>query len=286
MMLSLGIVGNGFVGKAAQGFASRSTRLVVFDKDPSLCVPLGTTWSDVAACDLVMVAVPTPMRKDGECSVAIVDSVVQSLRDHGNPIIIIRSTVPVGYSASRNVFFMPEFLTEKNWAHDFRVQPEWILGVDDQESRDRIQEKVQQLLTQAKEDGNILSDQLLFFSTKEAEAIKYFRNCFLSTKVAFCNEFYDFCSSHGLNYKQVIGIAAADPRITPSHTSVPGPDGRRGFGGTCFPKDLASLVYQFQQKQIPSPLLQAVQDRNVTVDRPSQDWKDDVGRAVEDSSSS
>jgi len=277
--LSIGIVGNGFVGQATQGFSCSKTRLVIFDIDPLKCDPVGTTWRDVAACDLVMVSVPTPMRPDGSCSTRIVDSVIQELRAHGNPAIILRSTVPVGFSASRKVFFMPEFLTEAAWADDFRTNPLWILGIDQEDPV--FQDQMKQVIQWAKAEGKLVSDALQFVSTKEAEAIKYFRNCFLATKVAFCNEFYDFCASHKIDYSSMVDLAASDSRIGQGHTRVPGPDGRRGFGGTCFPKDISSLIHQFKLQEVPSPLLDAAQQRNNEKDRPSHDWKDLVGRAID-----
>ena len=71
-----------------------------------------------------------------------------------------------------------------------------------------------------------------------------------------------------------------DSRIGSSHTQVPGPDGLYGFGGTCFPKDLSALISQFDSNNIPSIILKAVQDRNNSIDRPEQDWKQDIGRAI------
>jgi UDPglucose 6-dehydrogenase len=275
----LGIVGNGFVGQASKALASTKVSLVVYDRDPQKCEPLGTTWEEVSACDVVMVSVPTPMGQDGSCSVRIVDSVIKDLRTRGNPWIVVRSTVPVGFSESRRVFFMPEFLTEARWDDDFRSTPVWVMGVDT--ACKEFENTMQHIFSAAKNDGNIQSDTLRFMTTKEAEAVKYFRNCFLATKVSFCNEFYDFCVAHGIQYDNVVQIAASDDRIDPSHTKVPGPDGRRGFGGTCFPKDMSSMVYQFSEKNVPSPLLTAAVTRNLNMDRPQRDWEADVGRAVE-----
>lgn len=281
MKWKLGIVGNGFVGQATKALACHEVSLVVYDRDPKKCEPLSTTWDDVSACNVVMVSVPTPMGVDGSCSIRIVDSVVQELRARGTAWIVVRSTVPVGYSESRNVFFMPEFLTEARWADDFRATPIWVMGVDGGPHPD-FQQVMQEIFSYAKEAGHIVSDTLRWMTTREAEAVKYFRNCFLATKVSFCNEFYNFCASHGIDYDQVASVAASDARIGTSHTRVPGPDGQRGFGGTCFPKDMASLVHQFQLLGIPSPLLSAAIQRNLVHDRPQRDWEADVGRAVED----
>ena len=280
MTWKFGVVGNDFMGQATKALASQQVSLVVYDRDPEKCEPLGVTWADVSSCDVVMVSVPTPMGPDGSCSVRIVDSVLNDLRAHGNPPwIMIRSTVPVGYSESRGVAFMPEFLTEARWADDFKATPVWVLGMDSVDTN--FQHTLQEIFSAAKQEGHILSDTLHFVSTKEAEAVKYFRNCFLATKVAFCNEFSDFCQSHGISYEAVAHIAASDARIGTSHTRVPGPDGQRGFGGTCFPKDMASLQHQFLEQSVPSPVISAAIQRNVDIDRPLRDWEADVGRAVE-----
>lgn len=78
----------------------------------------------------------------------------------------------------------------------------------------------------------------------DAETIKYFRNCFLATKVSFCNEIEEFCQRKGIEYETVRALATINPRIGSSHSHVPGPDGKRGFGGIYFPKDTAARLYK------------------------------------------
>jgi len=114
----------------------------------------------------------------------------------------------------------------------------------------------------------------------EAEMIKYFRNTFLSLKVSFCNEIYDLCQKKGINYENVRELATLDKRIGTSHSYVPGHDGKRGFGGTCFPKDTTALLRDFEDSGVDSYLLKAAVERNNRVDRPEEDWKDNKGRAV------
>lgn len=107
-----------------------------------------------------------------------------------------------------------------------------------------------------------------------------FKNCFLSTKVSFCNEIYQFCQTKGINYENVRKIAANDDRILHSHTYVPGPDGKKGFGGTCFPKDTNSLSYEMVKSGMKPYILDSIIERNKIIDRPEQDWNDNKGRAV------
>jgi len=273
----IGVVGGGFVGKATSGFKSTSDSLVVYDRLPDLCIPLGTTESDVYGCDLVFVCVPTPMSENGSCFLGDVNSVVHNLQKHGVKHIVLRSTVPVGTCAQLGCHFMPEFLTERRASRDFRETQEWVLGCEGS-SASEVVEMVSQVLKSCQEESRVVSSRLAVMTTGEAEAVKYFRNCFLATKVGFCNELAQYCEAKGVDYGRVAKVAAGDPRIGLSHTDVPGPDGKRGFGGTCLPKDLSSLIVQFGDE--PCPILRAVKKRNDTVDRPQKDWMNDRGRAV------
>lgn len=270
-MITLGLIGNGFVGGAVRQLECSKNKVVVYDIDPEKCVPLGTTLNDVAVADIIFVAVPTPSRKDGTCHTDIVVSVVKQLKKAcAEANIVIRSTVPPGTAKSLGVSFMPEFLTEANANKDFCNNPLWILG-------DGQPEKLQQLLTNAKNENIIASDNLVRMSSTEAEMVKYVRNCFLSTKVSFFNEVFDACQVHGCNYESVRLAVGADRRIGTGHTLVPGPDGLRGFGGHCFPKDVAAWCTFTEQ---PHSIIDAVRRRNLELDRTEKDWEKDKGRAV------
>ena len=118
-----------------------------------------------------------------------------------------------------------------------------------------------------------------YVSSEECEMIKYMRNCFLATKVSFCNEMEAFCRAKNVDYCTVREYATHDVRVGVSHTLVPGPDGKRGFSGSCFPKDCASLEYQMKSI-IDCPIIQAVNIRNVKIDRSDADWTQEKGRAV------
>ena len=232
-MIRLGLVGNGFVGGAARQLECDKNVVLVYDADPAKCAPLGTTLAQVAACDLVFVAVPTPAEQDGHCHLGIVESVVHQLKAARSDCpIVIRSTCPPGTSDRLKCMFMPEFLTEANANEDFRRNPMWVLGGQC--------EHLQTLLTNAKEAGRIVSDTLVTMAPAEAELVKYVRNCFLATKVSFFNEVHAFCKQRGLDYERVRQASTADARIGGGHSQVPGPDGKRGFGGHCFPKDVAA----------------------------------------------
>jgi UDPglucose 6-dehydrogenase len=292
-MKTIGIVGNGFVGGATALLGSpiplseSETRVFVYDKDEEKCSHRNLSLDLlVKDCDFMFVSVPTPMNRDGSCETIEVEKVVIELKDLGyDPErIIIRSTVPVGTSRKLGTMFMPEFLTERNWKEDFLNQTDWILGTNDK--NDSIRGEVHSLFKQAY-DNNSLSHEptIHFLSTEEAELVKYVRNCFLAVKVSFFNEVYDFCGVSDIDYNQVRDAVVLDKRIGKSHTQVPGPDGKRGFGGTCFPKDVASFLDQLSSSGVfgyhsKDSVVASSMNRNNTVDRPEQDWKSKKGRAV------
>ena len=110
--------------------------------------------------------------------------------------------------------------------------------------------------------------------------IKYFRNTYLAVKVSFCNEIASLCDKLDVEYENVRKLATLDERIGQSHSQVPGHDGLKGYGGTCFPKDTNSLLNIFNSNFVPSYVLKGAVERNETVDRPQKDWTEDKGRAV------
>lgn len=174
---------------------------------------------------------------------------------------------------------MPEFLTEKNYVNDFINNEDWVFGILNQSDTD-FPRKIKNLFDIAYKNDKIKYNNVHFVSNSEAEMIKMFKNCFLATKVSFCNEMYTYCNEKGINYNNVINIAANDKRILHSHTQVPGHDGEYGYGGTCFPKDTNSLLYEMKQTNACPLILNAVVTRNETIDRPNKDWFKNKGRSV------
>ena len=284
-MFTIGIIGNGFVGKATFQLQCKNINILAYDKNPNCCKPIGTTLEDLKKCSIIFICVPTPMKKNGECYIGIVESVLQDLQSiQYNGIIILRSTIPVGTSDRLHCFFMPEFLTEANYIEDFKQNKNWIFGLpSDTTKHEHFKILIQNIINAAYNEQCIYFNKCSFISSSEAEAVKLFRNCFLATKVSFCNEFYTFCKSKQINYDNIITIAAEDERIGKSHTKVPGPDGKMGFGGTCFPKDMNSLCYQMNTTNNCYPLvITSCINRNKTIDRSEQDWNENKGRAVID----
>ena len=282
--MKIGIIGNGFVGKATNILANEEVELIVYDINPNLCIPIGTTLQELCTVDIIFISVPTPMNKDGSCHIGILETVIHNLKEIislDEKLVVCRSTVPVGTCDILNCYFMPEFLTEKNFLNDFINNEHWIFGLKGIESQDEIfKTKITELINLSYKHQKISYNNIHFVSNKEAEMIKLFRNNFLSIKVAFCNEIEEFCSKKEINYENVRKLAVLDKRIGESHTCVPGHDGKRGFGGTCFPKDTNNLNCEMKKAGMKSFIIAGAIERNENVDRNEKDWNDNKGRAV------
>ena len=103
--MRIGIIGNGFVGKATKILECDKIQLMVYDIIPELCFPVGTTLRDICKCDLIFISVPTPMNKNGSCYLKILESVINdisTLTNLNESLVIIRSTVPPGTSKKLN----------------------------------------------------------------------------------------------------------------------------------------------------------------------------------------
>jgi len=277
----IGIVGGGYVGSATALLESSLTEVVVYDLDPSKCRPQGFEFSQLRHCNIVFVCVPTPMKHNGQCHTDIVESVVKDLQDlEDAPYIVVRSTVPVGFCKKHGVNFMPEFLTEKNWRQDFFENKDWIVGSSDLKDKN-FPQVMKQILKASHKEGKIKNSPSIHSSdTSTAELCKLARNCFLATKVSFFNEMSKFSEAVGVNYESARELIVLDERVGESHTKVPGPDGKGGFGGTCFPKDMNSAQHQMNSNSSVPILIEAAIRRNNTVDRTDLDWLQDKGRAV------
>jgi len=278
--MKIGVVGNGYVGQATSLLGeSEDVDVLIWDIDKSkrnINSP-----EELKDCDLVFVCVPTPMDNDGSCYLKIVEDVVNDLTkvSVSKKDIVIRSTVPVGTCEKLGVNFMPEFLTEANWKEDFENTKELIFGFD---APELLEDKLAGGFTSEKmfKLAELSGKKVNIIKTKEAELVKYVRNAFLATKVSFFNEIEEFCRSSDVSYENVRSGVSLDERIGSSHTQVPGPDGKKGYGGTCLPKDVASLLHQMFNKKMFPMILSQVRTRNIEVDRPEKDWESDKGRAV------
>ena len=258
----IGIVGNGFVGNAVYQNQRDKVECKVYDVDKNRSL---NTLGEVILQDFIFVCLPTPMRSGGECDLSILDNFFENLPEHIVGTFIIKSTVPVGttkkYSERHNVIHNPEFLTARNAIADFANSERNIVGGD--------MELCSEFVTFFDQH---FSDIPSFITTSdESEAIKYFSNTFLAYKVAYFNKIYDLCQAVGMDYDTVCEGVTADSRIGKSHTKVPGIDNDRGFGGTCFPKDLNSLIVQMESHGVNADMLREVWKYNEQI-RKVIDW--------------
>ncbi len=257
-------------------------QVYIYDIRPEACQPPGITLEELdQECDILFFCLPTPLHHDGSCYTRILEETIAKCPT--NPYKVIRSTVPVGFAAKHGCYFMPEFLTEANWENDFRGTKEWVVGIPAAaaaSTNDEFKIRIQKLIKRSHKNGAIDSPAVIFCDTNEAEMLKLMKNCFLSAKVGLMNEFYDFCGATHTDYNNVTMLAKRDARMGTSHFQVPGADGRRGFGGTCFPKDTHSLYCQMNAHGITPHIYPAILARNDTVDRPEREWSRDVWRTT------
>ena len=279
--MKIGIIGNGFVGKATKLLKCPSIEIVVYDIRSEACEPIGTELSDLEDCALIFYCLPTPMDHHSMCYTRLLEDAIPKL---SNPYKVIRSTVPIGFSNSQSCYFMPEFLTEVNWKDDFINCKHWIFGMLDgdhyKDQNDEFKRRITTLFELSRQEGSITSSDVHWMTTDEGEYLKLVKNCFLASKVSIMNEVYDLAIKKGINYSKVKDILMLDHRIGPTHLNVPGHDSLRGFGGTCFPKDTHSLYSQFQEVELKSFIFQAVLDRNDNHDRVGREWAEDKWRTV------
>jgi len=269
----VGVIGNGFVGES-QAFAfSPTTDLRIYDLDP---LKSSHKRSDIDECDYIFVCVPTPMRKSGAQDVSYIEKVFESAVE--GPVYIIKSTVLPGTTSTLQkkypnlkIVFCPEFLTERTAKLDMLTQARIVLG-----GRTEDTAAVYTLFEQRFRNKHIIQTD-----STTAELIKYMNNSFFATKVSIINEFKLLSDAIGANWEDALYGFASDGRIGDSHLHVPGPDGKLGYGGTCFPKDVNALLMFADEYDVDLNTIKGGWITNLQV-RPEKDWEADKGRAVSD----
>lgn len=282
MKKNIGIIGKGFVGSAvAHGFSSACGYdgvIRVYDSNPMLSThSLDETINE---SNFLFVSVPTPSNTNGSVNLDILYNCINDIQcnlNGNNPVILIRSTVVPGTTQALsdkfpdlNIVFNPEFLTERSANFDFINQARFVLGGDSSSTnvvaelfRDRFGSQIPIIET----------------TYETAELIKYMCNTYFATKISFLNEMKLIADQVNVNWDDAMNGFLSDGRIGHSHTNIPGHDGKKGFGGSCFPKDVQAIIHYAKSLNIDLGTLEGAWKTNLKI-RPEKDWEMLKGRSV------
>ena len=236
--MKIGIIGFGFVGKALQNGLKEDVNSIEIDPK------LNTNIEDLKnhKPDIVFICLPTPMNDDGRQNIDIVNKVISEINKFdSNLLIVLKSTILPKYVEEisricKNLVINPEFLRE-NYAEEDFINSEIIIFGGKEENCNKLSYFY-------KNHTNCICKEHIITDDKSASLIKYTINSFLALKVIFFNEMKSVFKNLNSETKwsDFINALSKDKRMGSSHMNVPGPDGRYGFGGPCFPKDVSALV--------------------------------------------
>jgi nucleotide sugar dehydrogenase len=234
-MAKIAIVGYGFVGKAVEsGFKNNQNEIRIYD--PHKGFPSIDSLEEYMP-EFTFVCVPTPMSTDGKVDSTIIKEVAYTLKEMPSGVVVIKSTITPDIIKKlckyKRFVYNPEFLTERNAMNDFIAPQFHIFG-----GHPEFTKKLRNLYQY---NSNCNPAPFYFMTSVEASLVKYGINSFLAMKVVWFNQWKDFTESFGARYNVVSNAIGSDTRIGQSHTVVPGFDNKKGFGGSCFPKDTSAI---------------------------------------------
>lgn len=250
--MKLIIAGYGYVGKAVASALETKHEIVIVDPNYTS----NEVKSHVDA-DGLIICVPTPYTDSTGCDIHHIVEVLDT-----TPVqipVLIKSTLTPGVIQALEdlypdhwIVYSPEFLRAKTANQDFLNQKYVVIGGDDTDCY------WQDILQTSLPNCNIV----LNCTAQESALIKMASNSFLAIKTSYFNQLYDLCEEGNMDFVTVRHILAQDPRIGSDHTVVPGPDGERGWGGHCFPKDTKSFIKYAKSLNTPLTLLEEAVDYN------------------------
>lgn len=234
-LTKIAIIGYGFVGKAVEfGFRNSSNDIMIIDPYQGYA---NIDDMENYHPDFTFVCVPTPMGEDGNINHNTLSNVIHLLENMASGTVIVKSTVTPQVITQlcryKRFVYNPEFLTERNAFDEFLNPKFHILG-----GHPEFTKRVKNLY---KFNSNCNPAPVHYMTPAEASLVKYGINSFLATKVVWFNQWKDMVESVGARYNVVATAIGNDDRIGHSHTKVPGFDGKKGFGGSCFPKDTNAI---------------------------------------------
>lgn len=279
-MIEVGVIGYGFVGKAVSQLAVKDKiKVIPFDLyQQEYAGPMQMLAAYNA--DIVFVCVPTPTDpEDGALNVDIVVDSASKWKEFSqkpDSVLVIKSTIPVGtidelceYEESDRIVHNPEFLTERTAMQDFMDADEIIVGGPNKECVNRVLDLYSVWVenTRKADNGTVLFPKMVETDAKTAELVKNVRNSFYATKVSFFNEVADLCESMDVKYddfRKVFARSGKHAWVNPQHTFVPGPDGKKGYGGKCLIKDSLGLATLADTHGVDLTVLKAANKSNIS----------------------
>jgi UDPglucose 6-dehydrogenase len=234
----IGIVGYGMVGKAVDyGFPNVSKIIC----DPEY---RDTSLEDVCSCnpEAIFVCVPTPT--DNTNYKILKDVLNQIIKFGYKGLIVVKSTILPHELEGYDIIYNPEFLSRKTSNENFVNPPMLILGGN----------KAKEVLYLYQKYSIVKTDNVFLTDIQTASLAKYTMNSFYALKITFMNSIYDISKEMNVNYNELTAILSKQPWMGSHHFEVPGPDGQRGFGGPCLPKDTQALSKKFNIKLLNTAL--------------------------------